>query len=303
MIVPRFSEGNSTTMRDTAWLLAIAAAAVWGLTCAVPPPTKMVVIAFWIFLVVKMQAWRRFQNRTTRRSTAVGTLQWFFMTPTLDASRFVESLLPECEQPTRYQWSMSVLKTVLGTILFFFGAGLFVPGRVLIAGWIAMTGIVLMLHFGILEIIVLSWRRQGRDLKPLMRQPIAASSLSDFWGRRWNTGFRDFAHENIFQPMCRRSNTQVATFTSFVFSGLIHDLAISVPAGTGYGWPTAYFLLQWLGVTLERIAGQHGWSVRSGFCGWLFAASFVVAPARILFHDAFVQNVIVPLIPVTIQRQ
>ena len=126
-----------------------------------------------------------------------------------------------------------------------------------------------------------------------------AASLSDFWGRRWNTGFRDFAHEHIFRPFCRLSNARVATLASFAFSGLIHELAISVPAGRGYGLPFAYFSLQWLGITLERFASQRGWPVRSGFPGWLFAAVFLVAPAGLLFHTAFVRDVMVPLIPQT----
>jgi len=290
-------------MRNTSWLLGLFAAAVWGLTWYNSPPLKMVVIAFWIFFVVKFRAMQGISKRPVNGLSNAEVLQWFFLTPTLDADRFFFARLSIGNRPGAVQWVFATVKAVVGAILFFIVAGQFVHGHVIVAGWVAMVGIVLMLHFGLLELIVLWWRFRGRDLRPLMQQPLQASSLSDFWGNRWNTGFRDFAHEHIFRPLCRHSNSRVATLASFIFSGMIHELAISVPAGSGYGLPFAYFVVQWIGITLERYASRRGWPLRSGVPGWLFAALFLVAPAGLLFHTGFVCDVIVPLIPQIFTRK
>ena len=284
-------------MRNTFWLIGLIAAAVWGLTSNTSPPLKMVVIAFWIFFVVKFHAMQRTNKRPSQGFSTVEALQWIFLTPTLDADRFFFAKPSIPDRPGARQWVVATIKTVVGAIMFFIVAGQFVHNHEIVAGWVAMVGIVMLLHFGLLELIVLWWRFRDRDIRPLMLQPLQASSLSDFWGQRWNTGFRDFAHENIFRPLCRHSNARVATLTSFIFSGMIHELAISVPAGSGYGLPSAYFVVQWLGITLERYASRRGWPLRSGFPGWLFAAVFLLGPAGLLFHTGFVCNVIVPLIP------
>jgi alginate O-acetyltransferase complex protein AlgI len=135
-----------------------------------------------------------------------------------------------------------------------------------------------------------------------MRFPVGASSLSEFWGRRWNLAFRDLAHRLVFAPVTRRWGHQAALWASFAASGLAHELVISVPAGAGFGLPTAYFLLQALGITLERKAdtpvrhqaGSDG-SARASFLRrWLRTHAFTLLPAFILFHPPFVERVMVP---------
>ena len=93
-----------------------------------------------------------------------------------------------------------------------------------------------------------------------MRAPAVATSLSAFWGERWNRGFNELAHELIFHKTFRRLGVAWAMLLVFLASGLIHDLVISVPAGTWFGLPTAYFVLQGIGVLIER----SRWGRRAG---------------------------------------
>ena len=75
----------------------------------------------------------------------------------------------------------------------------------------------------------------------------------------------------------------------FLVSGLAHELVISVPAGAGYGGPTAYFALQAVGLTLER-----GCPLKSGWIWRLRAWLFLLLPLPLLFHPPFVMNVCHP---------
>jgi alginate O-acetyltransferase complex protein AlgI len=138
------------------------------------------------------------------------------------------------------------------------------------------------------------WRSFGVDAVPIMASPLFSRSLSEFWGRRWNLGFRQLGHELIFAPSHERLGVGMAGFLVFVASGLIHDLVISVPAGGGFGLPTAYFVLQGAGVAMERSGAGRRIGLRSGVRGWLFMALFTAGPAFWLFHPPFLRNVVLP---------
>jgi hypothetical protein len=125
---------------------------------------------------------------------------------------------------------------------------------------------------------------------------LRSTSLSEFWGKRWNLGFRQLAHDLIFCPLHEGIGPGAAGFVVFVVSGLIHDLVISVPARAGYGLPTIYFVLQGIGVAIERSRVGRRMGLRHGVQGWLFMAAFTAGPAFWLFHPPFVRNVILPFL-------
>jgi alginate O-acetyltransferase complex protein AlgI len=127
-----------------------------------------------------------------------------------------------------------------------------------------------------------------------MSAPLRSTSLSEFWGKRWNLGFRQLAHELIFRPYYRKLGAEMAGLLVFVVSGLIHDLVISLPARAGYGLPTLYFLLQGVGVTVERSRLGQRLGLAHGARGWCFMAVFLTAPVYGLFHPWFVMRVILP---------
>ncbi|MBL8853173.1 MAG: hypothetical protein JNK57_04275 [Planctomycetaceae bacterium] len=158
----------------------------------------------------------------------------------------------------------------------------------LLRGWVGMVGIIFTLHFGLFHVLSWCWRRVGVDAKPLMVWPILATSLSDFWGRRWNTAFRDLTHRFLFRPLTGRLGAKGGLAVGFLFSGIVHDVVISVPAGGGYGLPTLYFLLQGAGLLVERAI--------PGIRGRWFTLAVLVLPAYWLFHPPFVLEVIVPFL-------
>ncbi len=158
------------------------------------------------------------------------------------------------------------------------------------ATWLCMIGFIWLLHGGVFTMLAAFWRARGRDVHPLMNAPLLMHSISDFWGRRWNHGFRDLVHTTLFKPIAKRISARAAVRLVFLASGLIHELVITIPARGGYGGPTLYFLLQALGMSLERgcICKKHGlvWRVR--------ALAFVIAPLPLCFPPVFVERVATP---------
>jgi hypothetical protein len=213
----------------------------------------------------------------------------------MEASSFLD---PEkhAECTTAREWIWAIAKTLCGALLVW-GVVRFVPMQDgLLAGWLGMLGIILILHFGAFHILSLAWRSVGVDARPIMHAPFSATSLSDFWGRRWNLGFRQLTHTLIFQPTRTRGGLVLAILLSFFASGAIHEMVISLPASGGYGLPTAYFVLQGLGILIERSLPSKNLGLSSGVRGWMFTAVCAGAPSFLLFHPPFVHRVILPFL-------
>jgi hypothetical protein len=69
----------------------------------------------------------------------------------------------------------------------------------------------------------------------------------------------------------------------------VHELVISVPAGAGYGLPTAYFLVQAAGLIMERRYCKLPTTIKH-----LRTVLFTAVPAFFPFHPPFVEGVMVP---------
>jgi hypothetical protein len=152
----------------------------------------------------------------------------------------------------------------------------------------AMVALSLMLHFGLFDIVAGFYRFRGIPVGKLFRAPLVARSLSEFWSRRWNIGFSEMIALVVHRPVRRNAGENVALAASFLASGLLHELAISVPVRAGYGLPTAYFLLHGGLVAIERRMNRppgHIWTIF-----WL------IAPLPLLFHPPFLRDVVWPLV-------
>lgn len=251
---------------------------VGGLLCRWPAWVTMWSVATAIFVGCKWLTWRR----TPTPAPVWVHLAYLFGWPGLDARAFLGS--KPGKRTTPAEWLFATAKTAIGLALVF--ASTLLAEFPLLRGWAGMVGVVFVLHFGSFHLLSCLWRTLGRDAKPLMNWPILSRSLSEFWGRRWNTAFRDLTHRFLFAPLSSRIGAKWAVAIGFLFSGIIHDVVISVPAGGGYGWPTLYFLIQGGGLLLERKIGANR----------LLTAVVLLVPAFGLFHPPFVLNVVVPFL-------
>jgi hypothetical protein len=104
----------------------------------------------------------------------------------------------------------------------------------------------------------------------------------------------DLTQRFLFRPLTRRIGAPSALLIGFFVSGLIHDAIISIPARGGYGEPTLFFLIQAMGLFIERSQPARRLGLGRGVRGWLFTMAFLLLPARLLFHRPFVVGIIVP---------
>jgi alginate O-acetyltransferase complex protein AlgI len=156
-----------------------------------------------------------------------------------------------------------------------------------IARWCAtpllLVGLSLILHFGFLNLVTSFWRTRGVAAERLFRDPLHATSLADFWSHRWNLGFAEMTALMIHRPLRGLAGRKVALMASFLVSGLLHELAISVPVRGGYGLPTLYFVIQ-------------GALVASGIRSRPVMFFGLIAPLLLVFHLPFLRGVIWPLV-------
>jgi hypothetical protein len=192
------------------------------------------------------------------------------------------------------EWTIGAIELLVGGLIFWNAKQLIPADSPIALGWAGLIGCGFMLHFGLFRLLSCLWRAFGIDARPIMVAPLRSSSVSDFWGKRWNTAFRDFTHQFMFAPLARRFGCNTALVTSFFISGLIHDVVISVPAGGGYGQPTLFFLIQPAAILLEKSRTGRRIGLGRGWRGWVFTAIALLAPARLLFHNPFVVEVVVP---------
>jgi hypothetical protein len=246
-------------------------------------------LAFAIYCGCKWLTWRR---TPVHGVPAWRHLAYLVAWPGLDAAAFLQG--GAACRPRRAEWARAWRNLAVGIALFFGIARFVAPLSLRVAGWLGMAGVVLALHFGSFHLLSCAWRRANIEARPLMNSPLAAESLAEFWGRRWNTAFRDLTHRFLFRPMTRRFGVPAGIAGGFVFSGFVHELVVSIPADGGYGGPTAFFAAQGIGILVERTRFARQIGLASGARGWLFAMVLLVAPAPWLFHAPFIERIVAP---------
>lgn len=244
-----------------------------------------------IFLGLKWLTWWEARDHVPH---GVGrSIAYLVAWPGMDAETFLDSRRA-VPAPRLQEWVWACGKTAFGIFLLWGIARRVPEQQVLLRGWIGLFGLILLLHFGSFHLIALFWQTCGVAAQPIMSKPILSKTLSEFWGKRWNLGFRQLAYDLIFRPLHKQIGVAAASLLVFLASGLIHDLVISLPSRGGYGLPTGYFILQGVGVTLERSRLGKRLGLQMGLPGWLFLFAITAGPAFWLFHPPFVLRVIIP---------
>ena len=255
---------------------------------SLPAWAYMWAIAYALFFGSKWATWR-LASEAARQAPRWKSLAYLFAWPGMDA-RSLLSRSSTAPHPTEWLWPTT--KTLAGLAILFTVPRMLPTEHPILAAWAGMTGLILAMHFGSFELLALFWQRLGLRAEPIMNAPWRSRTLGEFWGQRWNRGFRDLSFGWLFRPLLPRLGPFGATYLTFVASGLVHDLVISTPARAGFFLPTLYFLFQAAGLLIERtpFAKRH----MRGLIGRLFTIAIVALPAPLLFHSPLVLRVIVP---------
>ena len=271
--------------------LLVLPALAWFATCDLPAWVNMWALAGSMFFALKLLTLTAAELSTV---SFVRIIAYIALWPGMDARAFLFDR-PENKPIARPSELAFALLKLFGGL----AAGAWATWHVgtaqpMLVGWVGMIGVIFTLHFGLLHVISWLWRRAGVNAPPIMRAPIAADSLADFWGGRWNMAFADAARRFLFRPTVRWFGARGAGAFVFLVSGLVHEAVVSLPARGGWGGPTLYFLIQGAGIAVEKSAlGKH-LNLGSGLRGWAWTALCTLAPVTLLFHAPFVHHVIVP---------
>lgn len=159
-----------------------------------------------------------------------------------------------------------------------------------------LVGFSLILHFGLLSISTGLWRLRGVNVHLLFKSPVQSFSLTEFWGKRWNLAFSEMTAIAVVRPIKKRYNNTAAIIAAFLFSGLLHEMALSIPVNSGYGMPLLYFAIQGVLVVLEQKLGLTGkLFIKHRFAAKAWTLFWLIVPAPLLFHSGFIHKVLWPL--------
>jgi hypothetical protein len=280
------------TVTDWIPIIILPALSIFVLRPALPAWGSVFTIAFSIFYGFKWLTYRRALDKGSRPGLK-SSLGYLFCWVGMDAPAFFDRAAG-VRRPEITEWISALLNTSAGIVFIFTIARIFYPAHDLLAGYTGLAGFMLLTFFGIFRLLSLVWRSLGVNAAPIMRSPLLPSSLSDFWSSRWNLAFRDVDRIYVFRPVLRRKGIVTAAVAAFLFSGVLHELIISIPARSWYGLPTLFFLIQACGVFIEKSDFGVRAGLNRGLKGWLFAAAFILLPLVLLFHPPCIENSLLP---------
>jgi len=139
-------------------------------------------------------------------------------------------------------------------------------------------------HFGALRVLKGGLRAAGYPVRTLFPNVLQARGISDFWSRRWNVGYSQMMQRLVGRPVEACAGETAGLMAIFVVSGMLHELAITLPVRAGFGLPTVYFTLHGILTLLEKKWGRP--------MGRIPTLVLVMMPLGILFPPAFQSEVI-----------
>jgi len=132
-----------------------------------------------------------------------------------------------------------------------------------------------------------------RSWPPVQEAPWFATSLHDFWAKRWHQLLRrsflvigGWPLQYLTTALFGEAAGQVAiVLGAFLASGMLHTFA-QYPIGLPLTWATlAYFALQGVGVGLERVFRIVTGKRMGGWGGWVWTSFWVIMVGMLAMED------------------
>jgi hypothetical protein len=286
---------NTGIARLSAWLMVIAATAGIERWCSHEGGgyrmlAIILVMLFSFKAVVTVETYKKGKAGLSFIQWLAFVTGWFGMRP-----QIFEGLGGKSLPGGRELILFGIIRILLGAALLMLARWISIhfKGYEIIITGLLLIAVSLILHFGILNISAGAWRFMGADTRTLFRSPLSSTCLSEFWGKRWNIAFSEMTSIAIYRPLKTPIGTTFATLLAFLFSGLLHEMAISLPVKAGFGLPLLYFLIHGLVMLLEKEMERRGFSIRKySWAGRAWVIFWLLLPLPFLFHKAFVKGIL-----------
>ena len=286
---------NHALARLIAWMIAINATFfAHELTLEEAPGYRMLAIIMILFTSMKVIVAHEYcidHPVLTFKQWIAFALTWFGMNPGVFSRRAMNKK-SQGMQLIRFGLSRIGIGLLLCLAVYFLSNSFTPSGltTVLMTACL-LAGLSLILHFGILNINSGIWNLLGVGTYALFKAPFRSLSLAEFWGRRWNFAFSEMTSIAVHRPLKKITNNKIATVVAFAFSGLLHELAISLPVNRGYGLPALYFVIQAIALLLEKKI-----QFKSKTLNHVWVLFWLIVPIPLLFHRYFLEGIIWPIV-------
>ncbi len=245
-------------------------------------PLRLAQASVALYAALKVTAAIKQRDRW-QQVPAEGWLWYATLWPGMDLLPFTRSVEPN-KEPVAVEpaWlGRGIGGMVVGTAIVTFTVLAEVSDWV--GGWLMICGLLALVHFGWADILSWAMRSRGFAVRRLFRPPERATTLNDFWTRRWNRAFVEM-DQILFMPALRRYTGRWAPALMLGLSGVMHELALSFPGGGGWGLPMIYFAGHGLAMQAERTDWFSALPVTA--TRW-WTRIWVLAPVALVFHRPF----------------
>jgi hypothetical protein len=161
------------------------------------PWVFMWVLSLAIYLSLKWLTWWRVRSRIDH--PAWRSVGYLFAWPGMDADTFLNAR-QRAPAPAVSKWLWAALETTLGAVLLWAIARFIPPANLLMRGWLGMVGLILILHFGLFQIVALLWQGFGVAAEPIMRSPLRSTSRWRVLGKAVEPRFSSACTRVDFSP-------------------------------------------------------------------------------------------------------
>lgn len=111
------------------------------------------------------------------------------------------------------------------------------------------------------------------SMKNMLSRSFGASSFPVFW-HYWNPIWGYYLSRNVMRPVANFLPISLATFITFLVSGALHDIAVSI-----IKWKAILFFTPWFGLMGLMVIGSKGVGISYGHVSW---------PVRALINASFI---------------
>lgn len=119
------------------------------------------------------------------------------------------------------------------------------------------------------------------SIRNMLSRSFGAKSFPIFW-HYWNPIWSYYLSRNIMRPIANFLPISIATFITFLVSGALHDVAVSIVK-----WQAIIFFTPWFGLMGLMVIASKSAGIMYGHLAWpirvLINASFIFASLGVMY--------------------